>query len=275
MEISCQTILPPEDQVINRNRTITTYYAKLYQSKPHLHKWAGMAAFASFHIGEKLKMLNWNTVGIKTISEFSNKNSSINDDFQVIRIINNRIFSQIGIFLIKFNRLEYGTFRNELVEGNKSNIIIQAFDKLNQARTLYDNQVNDSDLVNLIWKANLDILWHEQSLVVQPLFDKLSFIFSGTMTLIASLDYSANHQKTKWSMTPRFITFMVFKGFQVMLKDRKLPDVTNIDHRWYWIMQSLVEKWKKAESKEAKILEEINFLTGLETKHVRLNIIGQ
>jgi len=56
--------LPPEDQVIKRNRTITTYYAQLYKQEPQLYKWAGMAAFASFHIGEKLQMWNWEDSGL-------------------------------------------------------------------------------------------------------------------------------------------------------------------------------------------------------------------
>jgi len=85
--------LPSEEQVIKRNRTITTYYAQLYENQPQLFKWAGMAAFASFHIGEKMKLWDWGKSGINSFTVTSRKNNlSIGDDFQVIRVINNRIF---------------------------------------------------------------------------------------------------------------------------------------------------------------------------------------
>lgn len=89
--------LPPEEEVIKRNRTITTYYAQLYQKEPVLFKWAGMAAFASFHIGEKLQLWDWEDSGIKSFTFTCNKESrSLEDDFQIIRVLNNQIFKEIG-----------------------------------------------------------------------------------------------------------------------------------------------------------------------------------
>jgi len=43
--------LPPESEVIDRNKKISSLYAQLYLDNPDVFKWAGMASFASNHIG--------------------------------------------------------------------------------------------------------------------------------------------------------------------------------------------------------------------------------
>lgn len=228
-----------------------------------------MAAFASFHIGEKLRMLNWNDHGIKTFSETCNKkNRNIEDDFQIIRIINNKIFLEIGTALLRFRQLSYDTFRNELVSMQKSELILHAFDKLNDARIRLQNDSKNKDISNLVWHANIQILWHEQSRVVQPLFDKLSTVFSGTMSLIASFDYRANHKKSSWILSSRIIFFMISKGLKLLLKNGEFPDVTNLEHRWLWISLDLLKKWKTIEINDKYIIDEINYLSTLESRNL-------
>lgn len=263
--------VPPEEHVIKRNRTITTYYAQLYQKQPQLYKWAGMAAFASFHIGDKLRMWNWKNSGIKTIAfTCAKKNRTLEDDFQVIRIINNKIFTEIGWAHLAFSQMDFASFKSLLIEKDKHQMIIQAFEKLDTARHLLKNNGN-SDVINtLVWEANTEILWHEQSKVVQPLFDKLSPLFSGAMTFFASFDYKINHQKTTWKMPSRFILFMIFNGFSIVKKNNLIPEVTNLQHRWFWISNDLLKKWKIVESKEVLITSEIKWLSQIEERNLML-----
>ena len=85
--------LPSKEQVLERNQTITSNYARIYESCPELFKWAAMASFASFHIGEKMKLWNWEASGIRTFDDTClRKNRTIEDDFQVIRVLNNAIY---------------------------------------------------------------------------------------------------------------------------------------------------------------------------------------
>lgn len=267
--------LPAESDVIKRNGTITTYYAQLYKSEPVLYKWAGLAAFASFHIGEKLKMWNWESQEIKSFSETcTKKNKSIEDDFQIIRILNNKIFLEIGSGLLAFSQLDFKTFKNQLVAKQKDEIILNAFEKLNQARTKLDDKASKDKVDKLIWEANVEILWHEQSKVVQPLFDKLSFVFSGTMSFIASFDYQVNHKKTNWKLSSRFFLFMIWKGFQILLKNRALPDVTNLDQRWFWISSDILKKWKIVEIDKFYISKEIDILSNLEIRKLTFDRNG-
>ncbi|MDC7998662.1 DUF2515 family protein [Gilvibacter sediminis] len=260
--------LPPEEDVIRRNRTITAYYAKMYRSEPKLYKWAGMAAFASFHIGEKLKLWNWHKSGIKTFSETcQKKNRNIEDDFQIIRIINNRIFMEIGSLHLAFSQLDYSLFKEQLIESKKHKIIIEAFEKLQKVKK--DNYAKKSE--ELVWEANVEILYHEQSLVVQPMFNKLTSTFSSAMSLIASFDYTVNHKKTNWKLNSRFISFMLTKGFWVTKKQGYLPNVTNFKQRWFWITEDLLKKWQQIENKTNSVDEEIDYLLSFDNRAFIMN----
>jgi hypothetical protein len=269
---SYQYNLPDESEVIRRNRTITTYYAQLYQNAPHLYKWAGMAAFASFHIGEKLELWNWKDSGIKSFSQTCNKqNKSIEDDFQVIRILNNTIFSEIGSALLLFKQMEYASFRNLQHTNQKHPIIISAFEKLNESRLMLEKDGPSAKLNDMVWEANVDILWHEQSEVVQPFFNKLTDVFSGAMTLFASFDYQINHSATDWNTTSRFISFMLKKKFSSSGISRIIPDVTELDQRWFWISKDLVKKWQKVESGSELVAEELKFLSLIEQRNLNFD----
>jgi len=214
--------LPPEVQVIKRNRTITTYYAQLYQNEPQLYKWAGIAAFASFHIGKKMQLWDWEKSGIKSFAATcKKKNRTLEDDFQVIRITNNKKILEIGWAHLSFCQMNFQLFKSLLLEQGKHQIIINAFEKLNKAREQLKLEGYSSTINKLIWEANTEILWHEQSEVVQPLFDKLSDFFSLAMTFFASFDYKINHHQTSWKIRSKFILFMLFKGFNLIKKNGK------------------------------------------------------
>jgi hypothetical protein len=259
--------LPPEEQVIKRNRTITTYYAQLYQNEPKLYKWAGMAVFASFHIGEKMKLWDWENSGIQPLLVTNNQRSkSLEDDFQIIRIINNTIFMEIGWVHLAFAQMGFSSFKALLLEKNKHPLIIHAFEKLQNARQQLKQGKDVVAINNLIWEANVDILWHEQSEVVQPLFDRLSELFSRAMNLFASFDYKVNHHETTWKTQSRFILFMIFNGISLLKKNYFLPEVTDLQQRWHWISGDLLKKWKVIESNNKLVALEIELLSRMEER---------
>lgn len=264
--------LPDESDVLGRNRTITTYYAQLYLNAPHLYKWAGMAAFASFHIGDKLELWNWKESGTKSLSQTCNKqNKTIEDDFQVVRILNNIIFSEIGSALLMFQQLDYASFKAWQLAQGKHPIITSAFEKLNEARERLEKDGVSDEFNKLVWQANVDILWHEQSEVVQPFFDKLSDVFSSAMTLFASFDYQVNHSSTDWNTASRFISFMVKSKLTSNVPGSIIPNVTELDQRWYWISKDLVRKWHTVESDSNTIQEELQYLSKIEARNLSFN----
>ena len=241
--------LPEERKVIERNKAITSRYAQLYQMEPQLYKWAGMASFASYHVGDKLQMLDWDQTEIQPLSVICNKKSrSIKDDFQVIRIVNNTIFDDIGWVHLAFCKMDFSDFKSLLSQEVHYQKMLPAFEKLNDIKEMMKQGDHINLNQNLIWEANSDILWHEQAAVVQPLFDQLSSFFSRAMTFCASFDYKINQNTTNWKTHSRFILFMLFNGFDMVKKTWLIPEVTNLQHRWFWIENDLLEKWKIAEA---------------------------
>jgi len=219
-----------------------------------------MAAFASFHVGEKLKFWEWKKKGIKSFAEACRKkNRTFEDDVQVIRILNNRIFLELGILHLAFSQLDYNVFKNQLIESNKHTIVLSAFEKLNRARIESNPEIAEK----LIWEANIDILHHEQYYVVQPMFNKLTTSFSSALSLIASFDYRVNHKRTNWVFASKFFSFMMVKGFSVTKNNYFIPSITNYDQRWFWITEDLVKKWRKLERDEHFIHDEIDYLSKL------------
>ncbi len=240
--------LPPKTSVLARNQAITAKYADLYLREPGLYKWAGMAAFASHHIGSSLKLNNWHDRKIKSLKEVCQTDKrSLGDDMQIIRIVNNAIFEDIGWVHAAFCEMEFKQLRNTLKDQANYRQLIPALEKLNQARTLSKSKNKQSRTSTLIWEANTDILWHEQSEVVQPLFDQLGSVFSKAMTLCASFDYQINDRPTDWRTHSTFMLHMLFRGFSLVKQSGFIPRVTDLKHRWHWIENSLLEIWKQTD----------------------------
>ena len=230
-----------------------------------------MAGFASFHIGVKMQLWNWQKSGIKSFSATcQKKNRSLEDDFQIIRVINNRIFTEIGWIHLAFSQLDYQSFNALLLEKGKHRIIIRAFEKLNEAKEQLKIEGYTQAVKDMIWEANTAILWHEQSEVVQPLFDKISELFSRAMTFFASFDYKINHRHTSRIARSRFIMFMLFNGFTLVKKSWSIPELTNLEHRWFWITNDILKTWKSVESNKELINSEIALLSQIEDRKLTL-----
>lgn len=162
--------------------------------------------------------------------------------------------------------MDFQIFRSLLIEKGKHQIIICAFYKLNDAREQLKIEGPSSAINEMIWKANSELLWYEQSEVVQPLFDKLSGLFSSIMTFFASFDYKINHHQTVWKTRSRFILFMLINGFSLIKNNRFIPEVTNLEQRWFWISNDLLKKWKIVESDRKLVASEIQLLSQFEDR---------
>jgi len=165
-----------------------------------------------------------------------------------LRIVNNTIFDDIGWVHLAFCKMDFSDFKSLLSQEVHYQKMLPAFEKLNDIKEMMKQGDHINLNQNLIWEANSDILWHEQAAVVQPLFDQLSSFFSRAMTFCASFDYKINQNTTNWKTHSRFILFMLFNGFDMVKKTWLIPEVTNLQHRWFWIENDLLEKWKIAEA---------------------------
>ena len=213
-----EALLPPPKKVLERNKAITVLYARMYEQAPEIFKWAGMAAFASYHIGMSLIPFKWVNMDIIALSEaLQQQENGFKNDIQLIRLLNNHIFNDIGWVHLAYLDKDGGIdLLRSLFKGHAHYAsILEAFEKIEQGRTLLKS--NPKEAEQLIWQANTEILWHEQSAVVQPVFDKLGPAFARAMTLCATFDYKVSHIKTDWRTHSSFILFMLYNGFSICL----------------------------------------------------------
>ena len=255
-----QPKLPAPSRVLARNRAITAQYAQLYKAHPSLFKWAGMAAFASFHVGARLALWDWEASGAQASESGGDEARRFARDFQVIRIINNEIWARLGREHLAFVALDYSAFREWQAAEERHALVVEAFAELDAARRVEVREGPGTAPAELVWKANTQLLWHEQSRVVQPHFDRLSTLFSGAMSLVASFDYTINHRESGWLQNSRFATFMLLSGVWLRRRSWLLPDVTDLQQRWHWITKDLLPSWRKTERRGTRIDREIEFL---------------
>ncbi len=243
----CEAMLPPEDQVVQRNKAITSIYAQLYWSNPKQFKWAGMAAFASHHIS--IGLLPFKMGGIKKLDvETSCANRGLVNDLNLIRHLNNRIFDDIG--WVHFAYRDHGlVLLRALMTGHPHyQNMLDAFETLEQG---------------MIWEANTHLLRHEQEFVVQPVFDQLGATFQNILTFCASLDFNPSHSKTDWKYHSSFVIYMYLYGKQLMFATKSLPNLTILKQRWEWLERKIVSNWRRNEANDPSLAQKFQTLIGL------------
>jgi len=197
--------LPPESEVIDRNKKISSLYAQLYLDNPDVFKWAGMASFASNHIGIGLLPYRFSNFDLLDLQSSCRKKGLVND-FNLLRHIN-QAYLDGGISLISDLMKEDPHYAKMLVAW-------EALDSAIQHKSEYD-----SETLNLkIWDANIKLLRHEQEFIVQPMFDQFGAIFKKLITLCASLDFSPNHLKTDRAYHSTFVMYMYKNELSLLLK---------------------------------------------------------
>ncbi|MEM6724985.1 MAG: hypothetical protein AAF598_13180, partial [Bacteroidota bacterium] len=149
--------LPAYERVIARNKIISGNYAALYQKAPRLYKWAGMAAFASHHVGMALLPLVVNKAKIKGPKELSPEGErGWSDDLNLLRILNNAIFDDIGWVheLYLDPKVGLDGLTNLLSGDEHYQGILEAFQMIDQGKQVMEAG-NEEAGQAIIWKANV------------------------------------------------------------------------------------------------------------------------
>lgn len=231
--------LPPETDVINRNKAISSIYADLYLKNTSIFKWAGMAAFASNHVG--IGLIPYHMKGFELL-DLSNscRHKGLTNDFNLLRHINNRIYEDIGWTHQAYLDGGIVLLRDLMKDHMHYNIMLKAWVAL-------DNAVHsDSDTIEQnqqIWLANAQLLRHEQEVVVQPMFDRFGALFKRILTLCASLDFNPNHFKTDIKYHSSFLWYSYSRQFGLLRESNFIPDLTSFNQRWNWLENRVVNNW--------------------------------
>jgi hypothetical protein len=246
--------LPPQEDVINRNKRISSIYAKYYLDHQDIFKWAGMAAFASNHIG--IGLLPYHIKGHVLLDlETSCSSRGWTNDFNLLRHINNRIYDDI--IWTHQAYLDGGIKQlSKLMKHDPHyNSMLSGWSALDQAIHAHSSDEDDRNIK--IWNANKILLRHEQEMVVQPMFDRFGAIFKRLITLFATLDFAPNHINTSFKYYSSFVFYMYRKQLKLLRETYYIPDLTNFNQRWSWLDSIVIEKWIESEKYNDKLLNSL------------------
>lgn len=251
-----EQMLPPEANVIERNHAITSIYANLYWSNRELFKWAGMAAFASHHVGFGLLPFLTKPVKLLDIKTSCTIRGLIND-LNLIRHLNNRIFDDIGWTHFAYQEHGIELLRELMTKHPHYEKVLEAFELLETGRQLADAGQTQ------IWTSNIQLLKHEQAYVVQPVFNRLGATFQNLLTFCASVDFSPSRTKTNWRYHSSFIAYMYLYKKQMMLNTTSFPNLTIFPQRWGWLEEKVVENWRQNEQNDDKLEQKFKYMMNL------------
>lgn len=245
--------LPSKRNVLSRNKAISAVYAQLYLDHPDIFKWAGMAAFASNHIG--LGLVPYHLRGFKLLDLSSScRKQGLVNDFNLLRHINNRIYEDIAWTHQAY--LDGGIeLLSDIMKGDEHyQSMLFAWINLDDARQISPANQNRN---HKIWLANAALLRHEQEMVVQPMFDRFGALFKKVLTLCASLDFSPNHLKTDFKYHSSFLWYSYSSQFSYLIRSSLIPDLTVFEQRWTWLEDRVLDNWMKREREDFKTIRKM------------------
>ena len=263
-----ESLLPPREEIIQRNRAVTSHYARLYVDHRDLFKWAGMAAFASSQVGVALafaemmltpgRMMENRTpqkaddlfegVGFFiaeaaktlfslpfTVYDVASRNILLND-LEEIRKGNNAIYNDIAWA----HRAYLGGGLAEIEENiseNEREFLLAGFCMIDQGRKLLVSDNDPEEAKTLIREGNVKLLRHEQINTLGPVFDAIS----SQGRVVVSFGSELNFGEAAPSGSVSRASFADHFGYFDTLTGNR--SVTNPEHRWKWIEENVLPAW--------------------------------
>lgn len=263
-----ESLLPPHEEIIQRNRAVTSHYARLYVDHHDLFKWAGMAAFASSQVGVALafaemmltpgRMMENRTpqkaddlfegVGFFiaeaaktlfslpfTVYDVASRSILLND-LEEIRKGNNAIYNDIAWA----HRAYLGGGLAEIEENiseNEREFLLAGFCMIDQGRKLLVSDNDPEEAKTLIRKGNVKLLRHEQINTLGPVFDAIS----PQGRVVVSFGSELNFGEAAPSGSVSRASFADHFGYFDTLAGNR--SVTNPEHRWKWIEENVLPAW--------------------------------
>ncbi len=101
--------------------------------------------------------------------------------------------------------------------------------------------------LDLVWQGNLELLAHEQRVVVQPHFDRLSPTFARLVSLGAATTFEVRGVRREVRYFTSFYLFSFAAGLPGAARGRAWPRITRLDDRWRWLEASVVPRFRLLE----------------------------
>ena len=247
------SLLPEHGCPFARNQRVTSLYAELYLQHPLCFKWAGMAAYASHHVRLALLPLRLSTgpTRCQATDIAGRRHATLSTrDVDLLRQTNDRIFSDIYWAHLVYGGTPEGLRALAALLGEDRQQMLAGFQSIEEGRLLLDHGTpeQNEEGERLIWEGNARLLRHEQEVMVQPLFDKLSTPFSHAFSIASSLGFSTGRAMEHFRNFCSFYVYMATGGIRGRKRPPLIPNIRHFPDRWLWISQCILPKFRHFES---------------------------
>ena len=253
--------------VFHRNLEISACYVWLYKLLPECFKWAGMAAFASYHVRLALLPFRLDTdpTGYVDIPHSLERHRPhpgglLAADVDTVRTTNNAIFDDIFWAHLAYSSAPDGIDRlRSLIGADDRHVVLLAgFEAIDRGRRVLEDPTASAEARraadDLVWAGNVQLLEHEQRAIVQPNFDRLSGAYSKLFSLGSTLDFEVQGLRREASYFTSFSLYAATRGIPRAVRARRWPRITRFDDRWPWIEQSIVPRFRKFDA-DARLVD--------------------
>lgn len=260
-------LLTDQSCVFHRNLEISSCYAWMYKLLPECFKWAGMAAFASYHVRLALLPFRLDTdrTGYVDIPQTLERHRPhpgglLAVDVDTVRTTNNAIFDDIFWVHLAYSSAPDGIERLRALLGadRRHAVLLAGFEAIDRGRRILEDRAASAEsrraAEDLIWEGNVQLLEHEQRAVVQPNFDRLSGAYAGLFSLGSTLNFEVRGLRREAPYFTSFYLYAVTRGAPQAVRARRWPRITRFDDRWPWIVKSVVPRFRKFDA-DARLVD--------------------
>src|ERR687897_1133656 len=247
-------LLTNQSCVFHRNLEISSRYAWIYKLLPAYLKWAGMAAFASYHVRLALYPFRLDTdrTGYVDIPRsVARHRPFLAEDVNTIRATNNAIFDDIFWVHLAYSSADDGIDCLRALLGAERHYaaLLSGFEAIDRGRRVLESGTPSAEARrmadDLIWEGNVQLLEHEQRVVVQPNFDRVSRAFARLFSMGSTLSFEVHGFRNERAYFTSFYLYSLTRGTTRALRARALPRITRFDDRWRWIETSIVPRFRR------------------------------
>ena len=248
-----EELLVDECCAVHRNREISSCYAWAYLALPTCFKWAGMAAIASHHVRVALLPLHIGTAARGSSGQRPRPGRwrVLTQDANTMRSTNNAIFDDLFWVHLAYVTSDdgIGLLRTLLRDERGYAPVLAGFEALDQGRRVLEDATTSpaarGRARDLIWKGNLLLLEHEQRVVVQPNFDRLSDRCARVVSLGSATTFETRGPCQAIEYFTSFYLYSLLRANRLDLRGRVWPRITNYDDRWRWLVSSVVPRFQR------------------------------
>jgi hypothetical protein len=241
---------------------ISSRYAWLYRALPAYFKWAGMAAFASFHVRLALLPFRLLTGGggyAELRHSQAHRRTLLLSDIDTIRATNNGIFDDIFWVHVAYITADDGVARLRGLLGGVDAYapVLAGFETIDRGRRVLDDATATASdrrtARELVWVGNVQLLEHEQRALVQPQFDRLSCRFAQLLSAGSTLSFEVRGLHHELAYFSSFYLYAFGRGMSQTVQARRWPRITRFEDRWRWITTSIVPRFRRLECDSAVV----------------------